>query len=54
MRAQLDEIIDVNLADDTLAWILAPDGTWHHVAGPGEIETHRRFQELALERRTPA
>jgi anaerobic selenocysteine-containing dehydrogenase len=27
--------------------------TWEHVEGPGEVETHRRFQELALERRTP-
>jgi polyphosphate kinase len=54
LQRQLDEIIDVNLADDTLAWTLAPDSTWHHVQGPGEVETHRRFQELALERRTPA
>jgi polyphosphate kinase len=54
LRDQLDEIIDVNLADDTLAWTLAADSTWHHVTGAGEIETHRRFQELALERRTPA
>jgi polyphosphate kinase len=54
LREQLDEIIDVNLADDTLAWTLGPDSRWHHVSGPGELETHRRFQELALERRTPA
>jgi polyphosphate kinase len=53
LRDQLDEIIDVNLADDTLAWELAPDSTWRHVPGTGEIETHRRFQELALDRRTP-
>jgi polyphosphate kinase len=54
LRAQLDEIIDVNLADDALAWTLAPDSTWHHVAGAGTSETHNRFQELALGRRTPA
>ena len=54
LREQLDEIIDVNLTDDTLAWTLESDSTWHHVSGPGELETHRRFQELALERRTPA
>jgi polyphosphate kinase len=52
LRAQLDEILDVNLADDTLAWTLQPDSTWRHVDGPGDIETHRRFQELALDRRT--
>ena len=54
LQAQLDEIVDVNLADDMLAWTLLSDGTWQHVDGPGEVETHRRFQELALERRTPA
>lgn len=54
LQEQVDEIVDVNLADDTLAWTLSPDGTWQHVTGPGEVETHRRFQELALERRTPA
>jgi polyphosphate kinase len=51
---QLDEIIDVNLRDDTLAWELMADSTWTRVQGTDEVETHRRFQELALERRTPA
>jgi polyphosphate kinase len=56
LRDQLDEIIDVNLADDTLAWVLAADSTWQHVGGRGsrELDAHRRFQELALERRTPS
>jgi polyphosphate kinase len=52
LRQQLDEIIDVNLSDNVLAWTLEPDSTWHHVDGPGDVDTHRRFQELALERRT--
>jgi polyphosphate kinase len=53
---QLDEIIAVNLADDTLAWMLADDSTWHHLGGEGgrTLDAHHRFQELALERRTPA
>jgi polyphosphate kinase len=51
LQAQLDEILDVNLADDTLAWTLEPDSTWRHVDGPGTVETHDRLQELALQRR---
>jgi polyphosphate kinase len=52
LRHQIDEILGVNLADDSLAWTLHGDGTWTHVAGVGEIDTHRHLQELALERRT--
>jgi polyphosphate kinase len=54
LRDRLDEIIDVNLRDDALAWEMLPDGTWRHVGGSGVVDTHRRFQELALARRTPA
>jgi polyphosphate kinase len=51
LQARLQEIIDVDLADDTLAWQLAADSTWQHVAGGEGIDTHRRLQELALEHR---
>jgi polyphosphate kinase len=52
LQARLQEILDVNLADDVLAWELGPDDTWRRVrpASGGTVETHRRFQELALER----
>jgi polyphosphate kinase len=53
LQAQLDEIIDVELADDTLAWVLGADGTWHKPDGPGTVDSHRRLQELALARRLP-
>jgi polyphosphate kinase len=52
LRAQLDEILAVNLADDTLAWRLSGDSTWRRVDGAAEVDTHRHLQELALERRT--
>lgn len=52
LRRQLDEILEVNLADDTLAWTLRGDGTWRHVAAGDGCDTHRRLQELALARRT--
>jgi len=50
LRARLQEILDVNLADDTLAWELEPDGTWAKVATVEGVNTHRRLQELAVER----
>ena len=31
MRARLDEILEINFADDVLAWTLEPDGTWRKV-----------------------
>lgn len=49
--ARLDEVLAVNLADDTLAWSLQPDTTWARVHGTEGIETHHRLEQLALERR---
>jgi hypothetical protein len=37
-----------------LTWLLQPDSTWRHVAGPATVETHDRLQELALQRRRSA
>jgi polyphosphate kinase len=51
LMTRLDEILDVNLADDTLAWTLQPDTTWVRVQGTEGVDTHRRLEELALERR---
>ena len=50
LQARLDEILEVNLADDTLAWQLHTDGGWARVAGSGEVETHLRLQEIARTR----
>ena len=38
MRARLDEILDINFADDVLAWTLEPDGTWRKVP---TVDGHR-------------
>jgi polyphosphate kinase len=48
LLARLDQILEVNLADDTLAWDLRADTTWSHVHGPDGIDTHLRLEELAL------
>ena len=53
LRAQLDEIIDIQLADDIQAWVLGADGTWHKDDHGGRVDSHRRLQELALSRRMP-
>ncbi len=56
MRARLDEILDIEFADDVLAWTLEPDGSWRKVPTDEHVESHVRFQELALARakvRTP-
>jgi polyphosphate kinase len=50
LQDQLEEILRVNLADDTLAWELGPDGGWTHVVRGGTVEAHERLQELAKAR----
>ena len=50
LQARLQEILDVNLADDTLAWQLAGDGNWSRVSGEKGVNTHLRLQEVAFER----
>ena len=50
LQARLQEILDVNLADDALAWELDADGVWHKVPNLLNINTHRRLQELATAR----
>ena len=50
LRDRLAEILHVNLADDTQAWALDGDGTWHKVAAGAGVGTHRRLHELAAAR----
>jgi len=53
LRARLAEILDVNLADDVLAWELGADGAWHKVETNVGVNTHLRLRELAEERARP-
>ncbi|MCU1459231.1 MAG: polyphosphate kinase 1 [Actinomycetia bacterium] len=50
LQSRLDEILAVNLADDTLAWELHADGTYHRVATTVGVDTHKVLQELAQTR----
>jgi len=49
LRVRLSEILDTLLADDVLAWQLCPDGVWQRVPTTRGLNSHKRFQELALE-----
>jgi polyphosphate kinase len=50
LRARLDEILEINLRDDTLAWELGSDGEWRRVGGSAHIDTQVKLQEVALRR----
>jgi polyphosphate kinase len=50
LRARLDEILSLALADDVLAWSLQPDDTWAKVPTRDGIDCQARFQELAIAR----
>jgi polyphosphate kinase len=47
-QERLQEVLDVNLADDVLAWELEPDGVWRKVPTVEGIDAQRRMYELAL------
>ncbi|MEO7428614.1 MAG: polyphosphate kinase 1, partial [Acidimicrobiales bacterium] len=50
LQARLQEVLDVDLADDTLAWELTPDGCWEHVRRGGTVDAHLRLEEIARSR----
>ena len=50
LQARLQQVLDVNLADDELAWELLPDGSWRKVPTEAGINTHETLQRLALGR----
>jgi polyphosphate kinase len=52
--ARLDEMLDVLLQDDTLAWTLGRDGAWSKVSTERGVNAQQRFQEMAVERARPA
>ena len=50
LQFRLDEILDVNFADDNLAWALGPDRVWTRVHDDAGVDAHVALQELALAR----
>jgi polyphosphate kinase len=47
---QLEEILQLNLADDTQSWSLASDGGWHRIPTVAGVATQESLQVAALER----
>ena len=47
LRFRIDEIFEVLMADDTLAWELGPDGKWTKVEGSRGRVAHLELQTLA-------
>ena len=56
VQRRLQEILDLNLADDVLAWQLADDGEWRKVPTEKGVNAQARLREIAVEgiRRRPA
>ena len=52
MEAQkrLEEILDLCRADDHLAWVLQPDGSYEPRRQRNDVNVHQALMERALER----
>jgi polyphosphate kinase len=50
LRGRLQQILDISLSDDVLAWTMGPDGTYTKVPTVQGIDAHEVLQELALAR----
>jgi polyphosphate kinase len=53
LQARLEEVLEVNLADDTLAWLLGPDGEWQRGPRTGTTSTHDHLEAVAAGRVRP-
>lgn len=47
LQSRLDEVLEVVLADDTLAWELGPDGQWRKVESVHFVDAHLTLRGLA-------
>ena len=47
LRAQLDQVLEINLKDDVLAWDLRADGSWQRVPTTSGFEAHTAFEQVA-------
>ena len=50
-QGRLREVLDINLADDRLAWTLDGSGRWRRQKGTVGIDAQQRLQQLARARR---
>jgi polyphosphate kinase len=54
LQARLDEMLELELRDDVLAWSLGRDGVWTRAPVGGTVETHTVMQRLTIERAAQA
>lgn len=47
LRFRIDELLEVSLADDTLAWVLGSDSIWSKIPADIGVETHLTLRTLA-------
>jgi polyphosphate kinase len=50
LEARLDEVLDIELRDDVLAWTLDPDGRWSRAPEGGEVDSQIGLQRLTMDR----
>jgi polyphosphate kinase len=50
LQVRLQQVLDVNLADDELAWVLGSDGSWRKVPTVAGNNTHVTLEQLAAGR----
>jgi polyphosphate kinase len=53
LQDRLQQVLDLNLDDDELAWELRPDGSWQRVPTSKGVSTHVELERLAAERVAP-
>ena len=52
LKVRLEEVLEVELADDVLAWEGNPDGSWTKVASHHGVDTHQQLLDLASRQET--
>jgi polyphosphate kinase len=50
LQRRLQDVLDVNLADDELSWELASDGSWRKIPHERGENTHVALERLAMQR----
>jgi polyphosphate kinase len=50
LQARLDQVLDIELRDDVLAWTLDPDGRWSRAPEGGEVDSQIGLQRLTMDR----
>jgi polyphosphate kinase len=50
LQGRLNEVLDVELRDDVLAWSLGPDGVWSRAPEGGKVESQAALQRLTIAR----